>query len=109
MGYSERLEGGKFNLDNVLRVCDLMFKKNGQVLKSRFSQAHEMLAILGDVASAQREEKYDHSTGPQFQICVWCKQWGSCTKRCRKEIAHDLCSHGWRDPNVQGRECGIVM
>ena len=70
MDYCARLEGGKFNLDNVLRECDLIFKKNGQVLKSRFSQADEMLAILGCGKCTEGGEVRSQHRSTVTDLCV---------------------------------------
>ena len=39
MDYCAKLEGGKFDLDNVLRVyiCDLSFKQDGKVIRSNYT------------------------------------------------------------------------
>ena len=42
MDYCAKLEGGKFDLDNVLRVCDLIFKRSSKVIRNNYRQADEM-------------------------------------------------------------------
>ena len=67
-----KLEGGTFDLDNVLRVCDLIFKRDGKVIRSDYKQADEMLAILGRVKCIKGGEvRLHHRSAVTDQIlCV---------------------------------------
>ena len=47
MDHCAKLAQGKFDMDNMIRICDLVFKKDGVVTESNFSQGDEMIGVLG--------------------------------------------------------------
>ena len=71
---THKLWGGglrhKIPPDDNLLVCDLIFKKNGQVLKSRFSQADDMLAMLGRGKCTEGGEVRSQHRSTVTDLCV---------------------------------------
>ena len=47
MDYCAKLAEGKFDMDNIIRICDLVFEKDGVVMKSNFSHGDTMIGVLG--------------------------------------------------------------
>ena len=47
MDYCAKLAQGKLDMDNVVRICDLVFKKDGVAMDSNFSQGDAMIGVLG--------------------------------------------------------------
>lgn len=70
MDYCAKLEGGKVDLDNVPRVCDLIFKRNGKVIKNNYRQADEMLAILGREKCTEGGEVRSQQRSAVTDLCV---------------------------------------
>ena len=70
MDYTAKLAAGKYDMDCVLRVCDLIFKKDGQVMKSHFSQADQMLAIMGRGKCTEGGEVRAQDRSTTGNLCV---------------------------------------
>ena len=47
MDYCAKLAQEKFDMDNVIRICDLVCKKDGVVMESKFSHGDEMIGVVG--------------------------------------------------------------
>ena len=45
--YCAKLAQGKFDMDNAVGIWDSVFKKDGVVMESSFSQGDEMIGVLG--------------------------------------------------------------
>lgn len=70
MDYCAKLEYGRFDLDNVLRIRDVTFKKNGKRMHSRFSEADEVILVLGRGKTTGGGEIRGHSRSSESRLCV---------------------------------------
>ena len=70
MDYCAKMKKGKFNMDQVLRVCDVIFKKNGIQLESNFAEADEVVLVLGRGKTTEGGEVRSHFRSEEAELCV---------------------------------------
>jgi len=70
MDYCAKLAQGKFDMDNVIRICDLIFKRDGEVMESNFSQGDEMIAVLGRGKTTPGGEVRSQFKSENAKLCV---------------------------------------
>lgn len=70
MDYCAKLDGGLFDMDCVLRVCDVTFKQDGVVMHSNFSQADEFAAVLGRGKTTEGGEIRKQFRSSESRLCV---------------------------------------
>ena len=57
-------------MDNVVRICDLVFKKDGVVIESNFSQGDEMIGVLGRGKTTPGCEVRSQFKSSNSNLCV---------------------------------------
>ena len=70
MDYCAKLAQGKFDMDNVIRICDLIFKRDGEVMESNFSQGDEMIAVIGRGKTTPGGEVRSQFKSENSKLCV---------------------------------------
>ena len=68
--YCARLAQGKFNMDYVLRICDVTLKRQDKVLSSNFRRADEVMVILGRSKTSDGGEVRSHFRARHSTLCV---------------------------------------
>ena len=68
--YCARLERGKFNMDQVVRVCDLIFKRGGKQIFASFRSADEVMLVLGRGKTTEGGEVRSHFKSNGSPLCV---------------------------------------
>ena len=70
MDYCVKLAQRKFDMDNVIRICNLVFKKDGVVMESNFSHGDEMIGVLGRGKTTPGGEVRSQFTSLNSKLCV---------------------------------------
>lgn len=70
MDYCAKEAGGCFDLDCVLRVRDVVLKRDGKVLRSGFAQADELVVILGRGKTTEGGEVRKQFKSSESKLCV---------------------------------------
>ena len=70
MDYCAKRAGGKFDFDNVLRISDIIFLKNGVRLHAAFETADEITIILGRGKTTEGGETRTHVRSREARLCV---------------------------------------
>lgn len=71
MDYCAKLRQGKFSMDQVLRVCDVIFKKKGvQIYSNFFAEAEEVVLVLGRGKTTEGGEVRSQFRAEEADLCV---------------------------------------